>query len=50
MKAGNSAIRPWLSCQYTENTLMDLPSSVGKYTLFMWLLNEKKIEFISGVF
>ena len=29
MKAGKSAIRPWLSCQYNENTLVDLPSSVG---------------------
>ena len=25
MKAGKSAIWPWLSCQYTENTLMDEP-------------------------
>ena len=50
MKARKLAIRPWLSCQYTENTLMDLPSSVGKYILFMWLLNEIKIEFIPGVF
>ena len=25
MKAGKLAIRPWLSCQYTENTLMDKP-------------------------
>ena len=24
MKAGKSAIRPWLSCQYNENTLVDL--------------------------
>ena len=28
MKAGMSAIRPWLSCQYNKNTLVDLPSSV----------------------
>ena len=28
MKAGKSAIWPWLSCQYNENTLVDLPSSV----------------------
>ena len=28
MKAGMSAIWPWLSCQYNENTLMDLLSSV----------------------
>ena len=28
MKAGNSAIQPWLSCQYNENTVVDLPSSV----------------------
>ena len=25
MKAEKSAIRPWLTCQYTENTLMDEP-------------------------
>ena len=25
MKAGKSAIQPWLSCQYTKNTLMDKP-------------------------
>ena len=30
MKAGKSAIRPWLSCPYNEHTLMDLPSSVGQ--------------------
>ena len=29
LKAGKSAIRPWLSCQYNENTLVDLPSSVS---------------------
>ena len=28
MKAGKSAIQPRLSCQYSENMLMDLPSSV----------------------
>ena len=28
MKAGKSAIRSWLSCQYNENTVVDLPSSV----------------------
>ena len=28
MKAGKLAICPWLICQYTENMLMDLPSSV----------------------
>ena len=28
MKAGKLAILPWLSCQYNENTLLDLPSSV----------------------
>ena len=28
MKAGKSAIWPWLSCPYNEHTLMDLPSSV----------------------
>ena len=30
MKAEKLAIRPWLSCQYNENTLVDLPSSVTK--------------------
>ena len=29
IKAGKLALRPWLSCPYNENTLMDLPSSVG---------------------
>ena len=28
MKTGKLAIRPWLSCQYKENTLVDLLSSV----------------------
>jgi hypothetical protein len=28
MKAEKLAIQPWLICQYNENTLMDLPSSV----------------------
>ena len=28
IKAGKLAIRPWLSCQYTENTLMDEPSDL----------------------
>ena len=28
LKAGKSAIRPWLSCPYNENALVDLPSSV----------------------
>ena len=28
MKAGKMAIPPWLSCQYNENTLVNLPSSV----------------------
>ena len=28
IKAGKSAIRPWLVCQYNKNTFMDLPSSV----------------------
>ena len=28
MKAGKSAIRPWMSCPYNDNTLLDLPSSV----------------------
>ena len=30
MKAWKSAIRPWLICQYNENTLVDLLSSVIK--------------------
>ena len=30
MKAGKLAIRPWLSCQYNENTLVDLPSSMAR--------------------
>ena len=33
MKAGKLAIRPWLACQYNENTLVDLPYSVGKADL-----------------
>ena len=28
MKAGKSAIQPWLSCPYNEHTPVDLPSSV----------------------
>ena len=28
MKAGKLAIQPWLSCPFSENTLVDLPSSV----------------------
>ena len=28
MKTGKLAIRPWLVCQYNENTLVDLLSSV----------------------
>ena len=30
MKAEKLAIRPWLSCPYSENTLMDLPASVAE--------------------
>ena len=30
MKAGKLAIRPWLSCPYNEDRLVDLPSSVSK--------------------
>ena len=30
MKAGKSAIRPWLSCPYNEHRLVDLPSSVSR--------------------
>ena len=33
MKAGKLAIRPRLSCQYSKNMLMDLPSSVKKRCL-----------------
>ena len=28
MEAGKLAVWPWLSCQYTKNTLMNLPSSM----------------------
>ena len=28
MKAGKLAIRPWLSCPYSEHRLVDLPSSL----------------------
>ena len=28
MKAGKLAIRPWMSCQYTKNTLMDKPCHI----------------------
>ena len=40
MKAGKSAIWPRLSCQYSENTVMDLPSSVdvGNVYLFNTLI------------
>jgi hypothetical protein len=31
MKAGKLAIWPWLVCQYNENTLVDLPSSVSVF-------------------
>ena len=38
MKAGKSAIQPWLTCQYNENLLVDLPSSVviNKFGI-LWL-------------
>ena len=32
MKAEKPAIQPWLSCQYNENTLVDLLSSVYNNT------------------
>ena len=36
MKAGKSAIWPWLVCQYNKNTLVDLPSSVvPKQNIFL---------------
>ena len=38
MKAGKSAIRPWLSCQYNENTLVDRPSSVIDFHIFQEIL------------
>ena len=37
MKAGKLAIRPWLICEYNENTLVDLPSSVRKSITHMIL-------------
>ena len=40
MKVGKLAIRPWLSCQYTENTLMDLLSSVTPATANSTTLSE----------
>ena len=49
MKAGKLAIWPWLSCQYTENILTDLPSLMGKYFVHV-VVKKMKIEFISGVF
>ena len=37
MKAGKLAIRPKLSCQYSENTLMDLLSSLkGDHKYVLW--------------
>ena len=38
MKVGKSAIRPWLSCQYIENTLVDRPSSVIDFHIFQEIL------------
>ena len=35
MKAGKSAIRPWMICQYNKNMLVDLPSSVGSKHIFL---------------
>ena len=34
MKAGKSAIRPWLSCPYNKHMLVNLPSSVPKASVF----------------
>ena len=39
MKAGKLPIWPWLSCQYNENTLVDLPSSVGIDIISTWNKN-----------
>ena len=41
MKAGKSTIRPWLFCQYNENTLVDLLSSVA-HSIFCTLHFLKK--------
>ena len=47
MKAGKLSIRPWLICQYNENTLMDFPSSVfpcdklfNNLTTFLYWIQE----------
>ena len=40
MKAGKSAIRPWLSWQYTENTLIALPSSVNQIVKVNLLISD----------
>ena len=37
MKAGKLAIRPWLSCPYIENALVDFPSSVAATDVFVFL-------------
>ena len=36
MKAGKLTIRPWLSCQYNENMLVDVPSSVFNRDIFWY--------------
>ena len=50
MKAGKSAIWPWLCCPYNQHTLMDLPSSVH-LTMFLnfqvsvdYMYNHKRIS------
>ena len=39
MEAGKLAIRPWLSCQYNENTFVDLPYSMSLRNILWILLN-----------
>ena len=54
MKAGKLAIWPWLSCQYNENTLMDLLSSVSTHEkccqmleiLFLVFRHSKNISWV----
>ena len=41
MKAGTLAIQPWLSCQYTENTLIDEPCFLYIFDVNNWVLKLK---------
>ena len=45
MKAGKSAIWPWLSCPYNEHTLVDLPSFV-----VMGYLQKKETKFVCNLY